>query len=85
MAERNAVRSLQENELNKMKNTKRPAYYTLVCVVAIAYTVIGFPSVFSPQVKKTGLLFPALSGTLIALEFVAEIGFWYMKHWGVRL
>jgi hypothetical protein len=47
--------------------------------------VLSFPQVFSPQVKKLGLLMPALYGILVAANFIACVGIWYMKQWGVML
>jgi hypothetical protein len=47
--------------------------------------VLSFPQVFSPQVKKLGLLMPALYGILVATNFIACVGIWYMKQWGVML
>lgn len=28
---------------------------------------------------------PALSGGIVAVEFISAVGIWYMKRWGVRL
>ena len=67
------------------KEIKRPLLITLVCILGFIWSVVGFPSIFSPFVKKKGLWFPALSGLITALEFVAEVGVWYMKKWGVFL
>lgn len=47
--------------------------------------LLSFPQVFSPQVKKLGLLIPALYGILVAANFIACVGLWYMKQWGVAL
>ena len=50
--------------------------------MGFAISVIGFPGIFSPFVKKKGDWFPALSGMITALEFIAVVGTWYMKRWG---
>lgn len=58
---------------------------TLLCVMGYISIVISFPQVFSPQVKKLGLFMPALSGLLVAANFMAYVGIWYMKRWGAEL
>lgn len=68
-----------------MRQVKKPSFYSFIVIVGVIYTVVGFPSVFSPEVKKTGLLFPALMGIFTAAEFMSEIGCWYMKKWGFKL
>lgn len=41
---------------------------------------------FSPHSsKKKGDFFPAFTGILISLEFIAVVGVWYMKKWGLRV
>jgi len=47
--------------------------------------LLAFPQVFSPQVKKLGMLMPALFGVLVAAKFIACVGIWYYKQWGVQL
>jgi hypothetical protein len=61
---------------------KRPVAITLICILGFAVSVIGFPGIFSPFVKKKGDWFPAISGLITALEFIAVVGTWYMKKWG---
>jgi hypothetical protein len=64
---------------------KRPKALTVFCVLGYISIVISFPQVFSPQVKKLGLLMPALSGLLVAANFMAYVGIWYLKRWGAEL
>ncbi len=66
-------------------NIKRPTLITLVCVLGFSWIVFSFPSVFSPSVKKLGDWYPALFGLLVAASFIAYIGVWHMKRWGVQL
>jgi hypothetical protein len=47
--------------------------------------LLAFPQVFSPQVKKLGALMPAMFGVLVAAKFIACVGIWYYKQWGVQL
>lgn len=68
-----------------MKSVKRPVIVSVICVISFAATVLSFPSIFSPFVKKQGVFFPALSGLVIAFEFIAVVGVWYMKKWGVQI
>jgi hypothetical protein len=64
---------------------KRPGVITVLCVLGYISIVISFPQVFSPQVKKLGLFMPAVSGLLVAANFMAYVGIWYMKRWGAEL
>ncbi|MCU0359252.1 MAG: hypothetical protein MUF75_00825 [Bacteroidia bacterium] len=64
---------------------KRPASITVLCVLGYISIVLAFPQVFSPQVKKLGLFMPVLSGVLVAANFMAYVGIWYMKRWGAEL
>lgn len=64
---------------------KRPRLISVLCVLGYISIVISFPQVFSPQVKKLGVFMPALSGLLVAANFMAYVGIWYMKRWGAEL
>jgi len=64
---------------------KRPGSITVFCVLGYLSIVFSFPQVFSPQVKKLGMFIPALSGLLVAANFMAYVGIWYMKRWGAEL
>lgn len=68
-----------------MRVTQRPTILTVICVISFAAAVLGFPTIFSPFIKKQGDFFPAFTGILISLEFIAVVGVWYMKKWGVRV
>lgn len=68
-----------------MRELKRPTILTVICVISFAAAVIGFPTIFSPFIKKKGDFFPAFNGILIALEFISIVGVWYMKKWGFRV
>jgi hypothetical protein len=68
-----------------MREVKRPAILTVMCVISFAAAVVGFPNIFSPFIKKKGDFLPAITGLLIAFEFIAIVGVWYMKKWGVRV
>lgn len=62
---------------------KRPGLLTVVCILGFIWIVFGFIGVFSPSVKKLGDWFPALFGLMVAANFMAFIGIWHMKRWGV--
>jgi len=64
---------------------KRPKIITAVCIAGFISVVFGFPQVFSPAIKKMGLFVPAIYGILVAAHFMACVGLWYFKQWGVRL
>lgn len=64
---------------------KRPGVITFFCVLGYLGILVTFPQVFSPAVKKLGVFMPALYGLLVALQFMATVGIWYYKRWGVEL
>lgn len=64
---------------------KRPRILTLICVIGYLSVVFSFPQVFSPQIKKLGAFMPALYGILVAASFIACVGIWYVKQWGVQI
>ena len=68
-----------------MRVLKRPTILTVICVISFAAAVIGFPTIFSPFIKKKGDFFPAFTGILISLEFISVVGVWYMKKWGLGI
>jgi hypothetical protein len=68
-----------------MRIIQRPTILSVVCIISFAYAVLGFPTIFSPFIKKQGDFFPAFTGILISLEFIAVVGVWYMKKWGVQM
>jgi len=41
-------------------------------------------NVFSPGIKKLGILVPAAYGSITALQFISLVGVWYYKQWGVK-
>ncbi len=65
-----------------MKKSKRPRALSIIGGLAFMTVIISFPSIFSPLVKNKGAWYPALLGGLIAGEFIALVGVWYMKKWG---
>lgn len=64
---------------------KRPAVITVFCIIGYLSVVFTFPQVFSPSVKKLGVLMPAIYGVLVAANFIAYVGIWHFKQWGVQL
>lgn len=64
---------------------KRPAVISWFCVLGYLSILVAFPQVFSPQVKKLGLFMPAVYGLLVAADFMAYVGIWYVKRWGAEL
>lgn len=64
---------------------KRPGIITVFCVIGYLSIVFTFPQVFSPGIKKLGVLMPAVYGVLVAANFIACVGIWYFKQWGVQL
>lgn len=64
---------------------KRPRIISLICIVGYLSVVVAFPQVFSPSIKKLGVLVPAIYGLLVAAQFISCVGIWYFKQWGVQL
>lgn len=64
---------------------KRPRIITTICVIGFLTVLITFPQVFSPAIKKLGLLVPAVYGVLVAMHFISCVGLWFFKQWGVQL
>jgi len=64
---------------------KRPTLITIITVLGFLSILVAFPQVFSPSVKKLGMFMPALYGLLVAFNFIAYVGVWYMKKWGAEL
>jgi hypothetical protein len=63
----------------------RPRVLTIFCIVGFVGRLIFLPSMFSPEVRKMGDFYPALFGLFNALTFVAFVGIWHMKRWGVAM
>lgn len=68
-----------------MKVEQRPKIISFICIIGYISVIFTFPTVFSPAIKKIGDLVPALYGFIVACNFMAYIGLWHMKQWGVQL
>src|SRR3954463_5569546 len=64
---------------------KRPKIISIICIIGYLTIVFTFPQVFSPSIKKLGVFMPAIYGILVASNFIACVGLWYYKQWGVQL
>lgn len=64
---------------------KRPRIITIICIIGYLAVLFTFPQVFSPPIKKLGMFVPALFGVLVSAQFIACVGTWYYKQWGVQL
>jgi phosphatidylserine synthase len=64
---------------------KRPWYIKLFCLSGWIWLFVLFPSVFSPETKKIHLLLPSIYGIIIAFLFIATIGIWHLKKWGLEM
>lgn len=64
---------------------KRPRIITTICVIGFISVLLTFPQVFSPSIKKLGLIVPAIFGVLVAMHFISCVGLWFFKQWGVQL
>ncbi|MBL7932464.1 MAG: hypothetical protein JNL60_11205 [Bacteroidia bacterium] len=64
---------------------KRPRIISIICILGYLSVLVAFPQVFSPSIKKLGLMIPALYGILVAAQFISCVGIWYFKQWGVQL
>ena len=64
---------------------KRPKIITIISIIGYITVLFTFPQVFSPGIKKLGVLMPAIYGILVAGNFISCVGLWYFKQWGVQL
>lgn len=64
---------------------KRPVIIIILCIIGWIMVVLNFMEAFSPAVKKIGQLYPALYSLVVCFQFIAFVGIWYMKRWGVEL
>lgn len=64
---------------------KRSRLITWICIIGFILVILSMPAVFSPATRRLGNFFPALFGLLISLRFIAYVGLWHMKRWGVEL
>ena len=63
---------------------RRPIIITIICIIGYVTVVFTFPQIFSPAIKKLGMFVPAIYGVLVAAHFIACVGLWYFKQWGVQ-
>ncbi|MEI6019657.1 MAG: hypothetical protein WCR21_00875 [Bacteroidota bacterium] len=63
----------------------RPKIISFICIFGYLSVLFTFPQVFSPGIKKLGTMVPAIYGILVAMHFIACVGLWYYKQWGVQL
>ncbi len=68
-----------------MAKVQRPKIITITSVIAIILVLLAFPMLFIPSIKRMGDFVPMTLGIIITLQFVAVIGIWHMKRWGVQL
>lgn len=64
---------------------KRIKLITWTCVVGFLLVILSLPQVFSPETRRLGDFYPAVFALLISLRFIAFVGVWHMKKWGVEL
>ena len=65
--------------------TKRPVVISIFCVAGWIMAVFNFLIAFSPAIKKLGELYPALYSLVMCFQFIAFVGLWYMKRWGLEI
>lgn len=64
---------------------KRPKIISVISIAGFVLVILSMPQMFSPETRKLGNFMPALFGLLISLRFIAYVGLWHMKRWGVEL
>lgn len=64
---------------------KRPVLLSIACILAFVGMTFSVLYVFHPEIKRLGEWFPAVFGLIVAVRFIALIGVWHMKRWGVEL
>ena len=68
-----------------MNTIQRPKFLSAICIIGYLWMLVAFVFVFSPSVKRLGDFYPALFGIITACTFIAFVGVWHMKKWGVQL
>ncbi len=68
-----------------MAQIQRPKIISIISVTAIILILLAFPLLFIPSIKRMGDFIPMTIGIIITLQFIAVIGIWHMKQWGVQL
>jgi len=68
-----------------MAAASRPKIIAVFSVLTMILVLLSFPMLLMPTIRKLGDFVPMLLGILITLHFVAAIGIWHMKRWGVHL
>ncbi|HTB07731.1 MAG TPA: hypothetical protein VK806_12335 [Bacteroidia bacterium] len=66
-------------------SVKRPKVVSILCIIGWIMVVFSFLNAFSPAVKKLGQFYPAIYSLVMCLQFIAFVGIWYMKRWGLEL
>jgi hypothetical protein len=68
-----------------MAKVIRPKSISIIAVIAIVMTLLAFPMLFTPSIKRMNDFVPMIIGIIITLQFVSLVGVWHMKQWGVQL
>lgn len=58
---------------------------TIICVAGFILVIGNMGTMFSPTIRKLGDFYPALFGLLVSFRFIAYVGLWHMKRWGVEV
>ena len=66
-------------------STKRPVIISIFSVLGWIMVILNFLIAFSPSIKKIGELYPAGYSLIMCFQFIAFVGIWYMKRWGLEL
>ena len=64
---------------------KRPLLVSIVLWIGFIATIGQFGMMMMPTIRKIGLFAPAIYGLFVTVTFIALIGIWYMKRWGLEL
>lgn len=62
---------------------KRPLIVSTFCIIGFVWTLILFGTILAPSIKRLGEWVPAIYGIIISMTFIAYVGIWHMKRWGV--
>lgn len=63
---------------------KRPIIVSVITVLAMVGCFFALMASIMPAVKKLGDYYPAILGFIVAMRFIALVGVWHMKRWGVH-
>ncbi|TND07582.1 MAG: hypothetical protein FD123_3134 [Bacteroidetes bacterium] len=64
---------------------KRPRLLDWLIGEAYPVTMTQFGMMMLPEFRHAGLFVPAIYGIIVTFTFIALVGIWHMKRWGLEM